>query len=104
MKKQLLTLIAFAGSALASQSSVLVKVPFAFTAGLTTLPAGTYTIQETGTHCILIHGAGGSTFVLDKGASLSLDHAGKVAVRFGHKDAGYVLESIQPSGSPNLPR
>jgi hypothetical protein len=39
--------------------AVHVKVPFAFTAGSTTLPAGDYTVSEGDTHLVRIYGSGG---------------------------------------------
>ena len=102
MKKQILTLIAFAGTALASQSPIQVKVPFAFTAGANSLPAGTYTIEDFGSNCVLIRGVGKSAFVLDKSALMNAAYSGKVSLKFDRTSAGYVLESIQPGASADL--
>ena len=99
MKKQILTLIAFAGTALASQSPIEVKVPFAFTAGAASLPAGIYTIEDMGSNCVLIRGHGVAAFVMDSSGSADMDDSGKARLKFGRTSGRYVLESIQ-RGAP----
>jgi hypothetical protein len=101
MKKQILTILAFAGTALASQAPIEVKVPFAFTAGAASLPAGTYTIEDIGSNCVLIRGYGGGAFVMDKSGSPEIDASGKAKLLFGRTAGGYVLESIQRGAAGN---
>ena len=97
MKKQILTLIAFAGTALAGMSPVEVKVPFAFTARTVSMPAGTYTLEDVGATCVLIRGEGKGVFMLDKVGTMNNDPAARISLKFGKRAAGYVLESIQPA-------
>ena len=70
MKKHIYSVIAFAVfavSALASQSSELdVKVPFAFKAGGSTLPGGSYRVTEGTSGYLLIRGEKGGVFVPER--------------------------------------
>jgi hypothetical protein len=107
MTNKLRTLFAF--SALATSFAALpafggefeplhVTVPFSFTAGKATLPAGEYTVYESDSHVLMIRG--------EKGSALLLTYAGnapedaKSALGFEHTDKGYLLRSVHSSGRP----
>ncbi|HVW07042.1 MAG TPA: hypothetical protein VHC90_00580 [Bryobacteraceae bacterium] len=100
MKKAIYTLItfaAFAASAFAMQEALAVKVPFAFKAGTTTLPAGDYRITEASPGVLLIRGEKTAVFV--PRAVLFGDPAetGKARVTFTRTGDHYVLEN---AGTP----
>ncbi len=85
--------------AFASDSQALrVTVPFAFTAGTTSLPAGEYTVSEGNSHVMRISGNGGSANLL---GILGPDVAsGKTALTFEHSGKGYVLKTVYAQGRP----
>lgn len=100
MKKAVYTLITFAvfaASALATQAEFDVKVPFAFKAGASTLPAGNYRITEPSPGVILIRGEKMGVFL--PSAVLLSDPAdlGKASVTFSRAGDYYVLEN---AGAP----
>lgn len=98
MKKHINTVIAFAvfaASALAYQASDLqVKVPFAFKAGSTILPAGTYKVTESGSGYLLIRGEKGGAFVPKNAVVVDTDATGKASFRFNRDGSQYVLRSV----------
>jgi hypothetical protein len=98
MKKHIYTVIAFAvfaASALANQVNGLdVKVPFAFKAGASTLPAGTYRVTEAGQGYILIRGEKGGVFVPRSAVVLDVDDSGKTSFRFDRTGDSYVLQAV----------
>ena len=98
MKKHIKTVIAFAvfaASALAYQAPDLsVKVPFAFKAGSTTLPAGTYTVTELTGGYILIRGDKGGVFVHSGVVALGTDDSGKPSLKFSQAGSQYVLNEV----------
>jgi hypothetical protein len=96
MKKAVYTLITFAVfavSALATQAEMDVKVPFAFKAGASTLPAGAYRITEPSPGVILIRGEKVGVF-LPRAVLLSdpVD-LNKASVVFTYSGDHYVLEN-----------
>ncbi len=97
MKKSIYTVVAFAvfaASALANQASELdVKVPFAFKAGASTLPAGTYTVTEATPGYVLIRGDKGGVFVPKSQMLLETDDAGKISLKFNRAGDKYVLQT-----------
>lgn len=73
-----------------------VTVPFAFKAGSTTLPAGSYTVYSEGSHVIMIKGAGGNAIVLGQaGADVPTDKSG---VSFEKDGADYCLKAVYSLG------
>jgi len=72
-----------------------VKVPFAFTAGKATLPAGTYSLTEAGESYVLIRGEKGGVFVPKSMIGLALDESGKVSLKFNRAGDKYVLQSAK---------
>lgn len=106
MNKHLPALLAFcaigvtsaAAPAFGAESDLIrVTVPFAFTAGAKTLPAGDYTVAAD-SHVLLVRGSGGSAFLIAvPGATSDID---KSAVTFSHTDKGYVLKSVYSGGRP----
>jgi hypothetical protein len=100
MKKAVYTLITFAvfaASALATQAELDVKVPFAFKAGASTLPAGTYRITEPSPGVILIRGEKIGIFVPRAVLLSDPTDLGKASVVFTRAGDHYVLEN---TGSP----
>ena len=99
MKKSIYTVVAFAvfaASALASPVTDLqVKVPFAFKAGGSVLPAGTYTVTELNSGYILIRGDKGGVFVPRSSVLLDTDESGKTSVNFNRAGDKYVLQSVR---------
>ena len=96
MKKSIYTVVAFAvfaASALATQE-LDVKVPFAFKAGSSTLPAGTYRITETSAGVVLIRGEKGSVFVPKANLVPETTESGKTSVLFNITGDKYVLRSV----------
>ena len=95
MKKSIYTLIAFAviaASALANQE-LDVKVPFAFRAGSSTLPAGTYRVSDAGRGVVLIRGEKGAVFV-PKTALVPEATDGKSSLLFDRAGNQYVLRAV----------
>jgi len=98
MKKYICSIIAsavFAVSALAytgPAATVIIDVPFAFQAGNSSLPAGTYTVTEPINGFILIRGAKGGVFV-QKTAIVENDESGKSKFLFSRAGSTYVLQT-----------
>ena len=96
MKKSIYTVIAFAvfaASALATQEFD-VKVPFAFKAGSSTLPAGTYRVTEANAGVLLIRGEKGSVFIPKAALIPETTEAGKTSLLFNISGDKYVLRSV----------
>jgi hypothetical protein len=97
MKKHIYTVITFAvfaASAFAYQGTeVDVKVPFAFKAGASTLPAGNYRLTETASG-VLIRGDKGGVFVPRSEVNVDVDESGKPSFQFNHSGNSYVLQSV----------
>ena len=100
MKKYIYSVVAsvvFAVSAMASQGPELnvdFRIPFAFQAGTSTLPAGTYTVSEPISGFVLIRSAKGGVFVP---ASAVLIDNSKATLRFDHEGEKYVLQAVHPA-------
>ena len=73
-----------------------VTVPFAFTAGKATLPAGQYTVSESDSHVFTIRGAKTSTLVLGAAGTDTGDEGNSLS--FHHTDKGYALTLIRAAG------
>jgi hypothetical protein len=75
-----------------------VNVPFAFTAGKTTMPAGEYTVYENDSHLVMLRG--------DKSAVLLLSSPGnepqddKSTLGFERTSKGFRLSTIHTAGHP----
>lgn len=99
MKKHIYTIIAFAvfaASALANQATDLeVKVPFAFKAGASVLPAGTYRVTESAPGLILIRGEKGAAFIPRNSVVLDMSDSGKTSFKFDRAGDQYVLQSVR---------
>jgi len=72
--------------------SLHVTVPFAFTAGKTSLPAGEYTVSENDAHLLTIRGEKGSILIL--GTPGTEAEEDKYALSFQHTDKGYALTAV----------
>jgi len=98
MKKSIFTVIAFAvfaASAFAWQATELyVNVPFAFKAGASTLPAGSYRITETTSGYVLIRGDKGGVFVPRSAVTVDPDAVGKPTFQFNLTGDKYVLQAV----------
>ena len=95
MKKSIYTVIAFAvfaASALATELDV--KVPFAFKAGSSTLPAGTYKVTEASPGIVLIRGEKGGVFVPRTSLLLDMTDSGKTSITFHRAGDSYALKSV----------
>lgn len=99
MKKHICSVFAFAvfaASAMANQATELkVKVPFAFKAGTSTLPAGTYMVTRTSSGCILIQGEKGGVFVNAGAVVIDMDDSGKTSFKFDRSGDQYILQSVR---------
>ncbi len=93
MTNKLRTLTAFFGGEL---ESLHVTVPFAFTAGKTSLPAGEYTVSENDAHLLTIRGEKGSILIL--GTPGTEAEEDKYALSFQHTDKGYALTAVHSAG------
>ena len=76
--------------------SLHVTVPFAFTAGKTSLPAGEYTVSENDAHLLTIRGEKGSILIL--GTPGTETEEDKYALSFQHTDKGYALTAVHSAG------
>jgi len=99
MKKHIYTLIAFvvfAASAFASQipdQYVSMTIPFAFQAGGSTLPAGTYMVSQPVSGFILIRGFKGGIFIPATALLTDID-GGKSTFKFTRAGDKYVLQGV----------
>src|SRR5882724_9887899 len=105
MNNKLRTLMAFSAISLSLAAlpafggelePLRVTVPFAFTAGKTSLPAGDYTVYENDAHLVMIRGTKGGVLIL--GTPGSENDTDRSALSFQHTDKGYALKSIQATG------
>jgi len=97
MRKHIYSVIAFAVFATSAWASpvtdVDVKVPFEFTAGTSTLPAGTYRVTEANSGYLLLRGEKGGVFVPRSAFILDTDESGRTSLKFNHAGDKYVLQS-----------
>ncbi|MDP9169583.1 MAG: hypothetical protein M3N54_03100 [Acidobacteriota bacterium] len=107
MNKQLRTLLAFSAIGISTAAlpaycgefeAIHVTVPFAFVAGTTTLPAGDYTVTETGAHAVLIHGNHASAIVLASAGEESEGDA--TSLGFQRTQKGVYLKTVRSAGRP----
>jgi hypothetical protein len=102
MKKHICTIIAFAvfaASALAYDGQdlrVSVNIPFAFQAGVSTLPAGAYTVTAPVSGFYLIQGSKGGAFVPRSAVLVDIDDSGKTSFRFAVTGDKYILQAVHP--------
>jgi hypothetical protein len=75
---------------------IRVSVPFAFTAGKASLPAGDYTVSENDSHVFMIRGTKGSIILLGTPGSDTDDD--RSALSFERTDKGYLLRTVRSSG------
>jgi hypothetical protein len=107
MTNKLRTLLAFSaiGMSFAALPAIAgeplhVNVPFAFTAGKTSMPAGEYTVYENEAHLVLIRGAKSSVMVL--GTPGSDSQGGGNSLGFERtSNGGFSLRSIHAVGQPS---
>ena len=89
-----------AGNVCARAESVAIHVPFSFTAGAKTMPAGEYTLDSALPGVLLVRGAAGSSVVM---VALSRDSAAnKPRASFDHQDGRSVLASVTLSTGETL--
>jgi hypothetical protein len=107
MKRQTLSLISLlslllvAGSAIAQSSHVRANVPFNFTIGSKTLPAGTYDIAAISSdpNVLLVQAQGGSSIIVPSNAAESLKGAEKSKLVFNRYRDQYFLTEIWVQGA-----
>ena len=75
-----------------------VTVPFSFTAGKTTMPAGEYTVTENQSHIVTLRGDKSAVLLLSAPGNESLDE--KNALGFERTSKGFELRSIHTVGRP----
>lgn len=80
----------------ASLEPIRVSVPFAFSAGKTSLPAGEYTITEQDSKVLVIRGSHGSAILLED--SVSGEIANSSSLSFRHTGDGYFLQGVHSFG------
>lgn len=73
-----------------------VKVPFAFRAGKTTLPAGEYAVYSEDSNIIMIKGTGGNAILL--GSATEDVAPDKSGISFERDANGYCLKSVHVWG------
>jgi hypothetical protein len=108
MKNTLKTLFAFSavGLTLAALPAfggdllqpIHVNVPFAFTAGKTTMPAGEYTVYESDTHLVTLRGNTRSIMILATAGNDPQDE--KSSLGFERTSTGFQLRSVHAAGRP----
>jgi hypothetical protein len=100
MKKHIYTVFAFAvfaASALANSGTSLdVKVPFAFKAGDSTLPAGTYRVTETTSGVLLFRSDKDAVFVPKSILDSGIEDSGKASFKFDITGDKYILREVHP--------
>ena len=99
MKKLICVTLAFAAfavSALALEVNELeVKVPFAFKAGGSLLPAGTYRVSKAGSGFLLIQGEKRGVFLSAGDVAVDIDStAARTLLKFDRAGDTYVLHSV----------
>lgn len=95
----LLTVTAAALPAMAESGTLLVTVPFSFTAGNATLPAGDYVISEqAGNRLMTIQGKGGSAILFTLPSAPGANVVSNVTFRQTSK--GAALMGVQMGGLP----
>jgi hypothetical protein len=107
MKRQALSLISLlslllvAGLAIAQTGHVRANVPFNFTVGSKTLPAGTYDIRaSSGPEVLLVQAqGGGSSIIVVSNATESLKGADKTKLVFNRYRDHYFLTEIWVKGA-----
>jgi hypothetical protein len=78
---------------------VRVTVPFAFTAGTASLPAGEYVVsQQSGNHVLTIAGKGGDAILMSQPAWSTLD-LNSSTLTFERTDKGNKLTEVNIGGS-----
>jgi len=99
MKKYIYTVVAFAAfaaSALANSGTSLdVKVPFAFKAGDSTLPAGTYRVTEI-SGVLLFRGDKDAVFVPKAILDSGVEESNKASFKFAVTGDRYILREVHP--------
>jgi len=107
MKRQALSLISLlslllvAGLAIAQSNNVRANVPFSFTVGSETLPAGTYDIRAMSSDpkVLLVQAQGGSSIIVGSNAAESLKGAEKTKLVFNRYRDQYFLAEIWVQGA-----
>jgi hypothetical protein len=98
-----LSLIALSSAAIpamAESGTIRITVPFAFTAGAATLPAGNYVIyEEADNRVLMIQGKGGSAILFTTPSSIA-DASAASNVTFKRTENGARLTGVQLSGLP----
>lgn len=98
----LLSLLLVAGSAIAQSGSVRSNVPFDFTVGGKSLPAGTYTIDKVGRspeNLLLQSQDGKMQMIVGSNAAETLNGADKTKLVFNRYKDQYFLSEIWVQGS-----
>jgi hypothetical protein len=106
MNKELRTFIAFSAFALfgaalpspAAEMGARVMVPFPFTAGTVSLPAGDYIVTQTTDRIVTITGKGGDAMVMVGPADWSPGST-TCALTFARTSRGNMLKEVQTAGS-----
>lgn len=102
--KKLITIsfLACAFAAASEMESMHVTIPFTFTAGSATLPAGEYTItQQTDGRILTIGGKGGGAILV----SMPQDIVGESVasnLKFASTVKGHMLLAVQMNGKPTV--
>ena len=107
MKRQALSLISLlslllvAGLAIAQSNHVRANVPFSFTVGSETLPAGTYDIRAMSSDpkVLLVQAQGGSSIIVGSNAAESLKGAENTKLVFNRYRDQYFLAEIWVQGA-----
>lgn len=88
-------------AAAAENDSLRVTVPFAFTAGTATLPAGDYVISQQDSHILTIGGKGGAAILVAVQQQTAGDFKAS-NLTFGRTPKGNTLLEIQMSGTQSV--
>jgi hypothetical protein len=76
-----------------------VDVPFIFTAGNQTLPAGSYLIVQNDMHVVTLLGNGKSVTLVGTAGSGATGN--KTSLSFDHTSKGYILKAVNNNGIPS---
>jgi hypothetical protein len=97
----LLSLLLMAGLAIAQSNYMRANVPFNFTVGSETLPAGTYDIRATSSDpkVLLFQAQGGSSIIVSSNAAESLKGAERTKLVFNRYRDQYFLTEIWVEGA-----
>lgn len=108
MKKQLINVCLFAAAACAAtvpgfaqSSRITVKVPFNFTVGATTMPAGDYSFQEDASGVVFITSQDLRKTIGVLTSADTPDHSNEASLKFDKVNGHYTLSQVVMLAEPS---